>query len=97
MIWDDEVLALFHQSREVLQRDIAARAGIVEPTVGVFLDRDRFCGLGHVGAVGSGLATLENKHFLRRGATVLCIECPSAAGMPAFGSALERGIVDLDH
>src|SRR6266540_2826453 len=39
---DDEILARLHHGREVFERDVGARAGIVEPSVGVFLDRDRF-------------------------------------------------------
>jgi hypothetical protein len=39
---DDEILARLHHGRQVFERDVGARAGIVEPPVGVFLDGDRF-------------------------------------------------------
>ena len=43
---DDEVLASLDHRSKVFERDIGARAGVIEPPVGVFLDRDRLGGLG---------------------------------------------------
>jgi cyanate lyase len=37
---DDEVLAVLHHLAEMVERDVARRRGVVEPAVGVFLDRD---------------------------------------------------------
>jgi len=67
---DDKILAILHHGGEVLERHVAAGPGIVEPAVGVFLDSDRFCGLGHVDRVGSD-PRRQNKHFPYPGATVL--------------------------
>ncbi len=36
---DEEILALLHHRREILERHIGAGAGIIEPPVRVFLDR----------------------------------------------------------
>ena len=36
---DEEILAVLHHRREILERHIGAGAGIIEPPVGVFLDR----------------------------------------------------------
>jgi hypothetical protein len=42
-----KVLARLHHRGEILQRHVGAGAGIVEPPIGVFLDRDRLVRLGH--------------------------------------------------
>jgi hypothetical protein len=44
---DHKIIAFLDHGGEVLERDISARAGIVEPPVRVFFDRDGFIFLGH--------------------------------------------------
>jgi hypothetical protein len=44
---DDEIVARLDHGGEVLERHIGAGAGVVEPTIGVFLDGDRFFRLSH--------------------------------------------------
>ena len=36
---DEEILAFLHHGREVFERNVGAGTGIIEPPVGVFLDR----------------------------------------------------------
>src|SRR5664279_252310 len=44
---DDEILAFLHHGGEVLECDVCAGPGIVEPPVGVFLDCDRLFFVSH--------------------------------------------------
>src|SRR5207237_6642032 len=48
----DKIAALLDQFGEVVERDIAARGGVVETPVGVFLDDNRFGSTGVVAARG---------------------------------------------
>ena len=41
-VMDDEILSRLDHGREVFERHIGACTRVVEPSVGVFLDRDRF-------------------------------------------------------
>ena len=63
---DDEILARLHHDGEVFERHIGAGAGVVEPPVGVFLDGDRFFGLGH-DELGSRRLREQHSRFLRNG------------------------------
>jgi len=82
---DEEVLALLHHRREVLKRHIGTGSGIIEPPVGVFLDRGGLVcfrhGLTHAhrgrepDGIAEGLtrnASQQSKHFQMTSATVLC-------------------------
>ena len=46
-VLDGEVLALLDHLGEIFERDVSARARIVEATVGVFLDHHRIVLCGH--------------------------------------------------
>src|SRR5579862_6065199 len=56
---DDEILAALDHGGKVFERHIGARTGVIEPPVGVFLDRDRLGGfgrgIGHWAATPAGL------------------------------------------
>ena len=71
----DKIAALLDQFGEVVERDITARCGVVETSVGVFLDDDRFGSIGVVAARG-----VHVRGVSPRG------EGPSAATIQSFGA-----------
>src|SRR5262249_51131284 len=77
-VMNDEILAFLHHGREVFESDISARAGVVEPPVGVFLDCDRFVRFGHAG----------QRSLVRE----VSIACFFWAGPPIYRSAV--GLAD---
>src|SRR4029453_6561286 len=65
---DHEFLPVLYHGAEVVDRQVAASAGIVEPSAGVLLDDDRF--RRHVD-LGSRLSGGQHSLFFSRPATVL--------------------------
>ena len=82
---DDEILAVLDHGGEVFERHIGARAGVVEPPVGVFLDRDRLCGLGHGfghdGRANRASFAVKIGGFAGRGYRFVTLSAIAAAGL----------------
>jgi hypothetical protein len=69
---DHEVLLVLHQGAEVLDRHVTARSRVIEPSIGISLDDNRFRGHDDLGA---RLSRSQHSLFFLSTATVL-----SAAG-----------------
>src|SRR4029079_180537 len=65
---DHEVLLVIHQGAEVIDAHVAARSRIIEPSVGISLDDDRFC---RHDDLGSRLSREQHSLFFLNAATVL--------------------------
>src|SRR4030088_2309122 len=65
---DHEVLLVLRQGAEVLERHVAARSRVIEPSIGISLDDDRFRGHDDLGA---RLSRAQHSLFFLNGATVL--------------------------
>ena len=65
---DHEVLLVLHQGAEVLDRHVAACSRVIEPSIGISLDDDRFRGHDDLGA---RLSRQQHSLFFLNAATVL--------------------------
>src|SRR3984885_10602632 len=83
---DDEILAGLDHGGEVFERHIGARAGVVEPPVGVLLDRDRLGGFGR--GIGHLTATprdcRQNRRFRRARLPFCVVHKDGRSGMAAM-------------
>jgi hypothetical protein len=65
---DHEILLVLHQGAEVLDRHVAARSRVIEPSIGISLVDDRFRGHDDLGA---RLSRGQHSLFFLNAATVL--------------------------